>query len=125
MMTVMPNTILIIDDRVEIRVVLTRLLAMEGYQVSAAENGQEGLTLAQKSNPAITFVDLSLPDLSGWDVAQIIKNANRQARVILMTGWGYQLNEAKTGRRSVDFILRKPFDFNEVLDILALLSAME
>lgn len=124
-MTVIPNTILIIDDRVEIRVVLTRLLAMEGYQVSAAENGQEGLTLAQKTNPAIAFVDLSLPDLSGWDVAQIIKNANRQARVILMTGWGHQLNEAKTGRRSVDFILRKPFDFNEVLDILALLSAME
>lgn len=119
------NTILIIDDRGEIRTYLTHLLAMEGYQVSAAENGQEGLTLAQKGNPDLVFVDLSLPDISGWDVARTIKDANGQVKVILMSGWTHQLNEAKTGERSVDLILPKPFGLDDVLNALALLSVRE
>lgn len=119
------NTILVIDDEDDICNALTRLLAMEGYEVSVAGNGQEGLALAQRSKPDLVFVDLSLPDISGWDVAQTIKNANEQVKVILMTGWALPLIATEAGGRSVDFILRKPFDFDDVLDAVASLSVRE
>jgi DNA-binding response OmpR family regulator len=119
------NTILIIDDRNEIRAHLTLLLSMEGYRVSAARNGQEGLALAQKGNPGLVFVDLGLPDISGWDVAQKIKRANGQAKIIIMTGSIHALSRVEAGERSVDFTLLKPFGFDDVLDALALLSARE
>ena len=119
------NTILVIDDEDDICRALARLLTMEGYQVGVAGNGQEGLALARESKPGLVFVDLSLPDISGWDVVRTIKNANGQVKVILMTGWASHLAEAEADEHSVDFILRKPFDFDDVLDAMASLSAME
>lgn len=119
------RTILIIDDESEICITLTRLLAMKGYQVSAAESGQEGLNLARKGDPDLIFVDLGLPDISGWDVARTIKNANRRAKVVLTTGRALQLTVVEAGERGVDFILSKPFTFSDVLDALASLSVGE
>ena len=117
-----PNNILIIDDENDICIALTRLLSMHGYQVSAARNGQEGLTLIRKGNPDFILLDLSLPDMSGWDVAHIIQNTNGRAKVILMTGRAHQLIETEASECSVDFILLKPFDFEDVLDALAFVS---
>jgi ActR/RegA family two-component response regulator len=58
-------------------------------------------------------------------VAQTIKNASGQVKVILMTGWASHLAEAEADEHSVDLILRKPFDFDDVLDAMASLSVTE
>lgn len=119
------HTIVVIDDEDEICRALTRLLTMEGYRVSAAGSGQEGLDLARRSDPTLVFVDLSLPDISGWEVVQMIKKVNGQVKVVLMTGWSSRLVEAEAGEGSVDIILCKPFDFDDVLEAMASLAAGE
>ena len=116
------HTILVIDDRDEVCSILTRLLTIEGHQVKSARNGQEGLALAREDNPDLVFVDLSLPDISGWEVVQTIKQANDQTKVVLMTGWAPQLTEAEVSEHGVDLLLSKPFNFNDVLNALNLLN---
>ena len=67
------KTILVIEDDDEIRKFAARVLELEGYSVVAAADGRGGLSLAREHRPALVLLDLSLPDIGGWEVLKEIK----------------------------------------------------
>ena len=62
------NNILVIDDEVQIRRLLNITLSADGYKVSEAASGKEGLTLAASLQPVLIILDLGLPDEDGFNI---------------------------------------------------------
>jgi CheY-like chemotaxis protein len=104
--------ILVIDDDEGARSVLSEILAQAGYTVDIAIDGQEGILFHQKKSYDLVVTDLGMPDMSGRDVARVIKKDNRDIPIVLITGWGMQLNSQDEG---VDDIISKPFDRKNIL----------
>ncbi|HET7272464.1 MAG TPA: ATP-binding protein, partial [Rubrobacter sp.] len=82
-----PENILIIDDDVAARYVLKRFLAETSFTIIEATNGPEGLRMARENRPQIIFLDLMMPEMSGFEVLQRLKSdpVTRDIPVIIIT----------------------------------------
>ncbi len=118
--------ILIIDDEPEVRAVLREFLEAQGHTVVEAADGPTGLARCEAERFDLVLTDLSMPRMSGLEVAAILKR-RANLPVGLITGWGDQLDPAELTAKSVDFVLAKPFQLGEVLQCVggALASAEE
>jgi len=67
------ESILIVDDEIQIRRLLDITLSAQGYQVSAASTGKEGLAFAASLDPALIILDLGLPDMEGYTVLKLLR----------------------------------------------------
>jgi two-component system, OmpR family, KDP operon response regulator KdpE len=77
------GTILIIDDEVQIRRLLEITLSANGYKISEASTGKEGLNLAASVQPVLIILDLGLPDLDGLEVLKKIREWYHKPVIIL------------------------------------------
>jgi two-component system, OmpR family, KDP operon response regulator KdpE len=77
------NTILIIDDEVQIRRLLEITLSANGYLISEASTGKEGLILAASSLPVLVILDLGLPDADGLDILKKFREWYQKPIIIL------------------------------------------
>ena len=82
------SKLLIIDDEEGIRKVLTLSLASDGYDVSAAAGGEEGIEIFKKESPSIILTDIKMPGMDGVETLKKIKELNPDAEVIMITGHG-------------------------------------
>ena len=85
-----------------------------------ARNGKEALTMAKMCAYDSMLADIRLPDLSGFDVYRALRLAQPKARVILMTGFGYDSSHSliKARQDGLRFVLYKPFRVEQMLDAL-------
>lgn len=114
--------ILIIDDERGIRNTLREILADEGHEVEVAENGKQGLEMAQAKAYDLIFSDIKMPEMDGLEFLAKLKNgendandANGECPVVMITGHGdveTAVQALKLG--AYDFLL-KPLDLNRIL----------
>jgi len=78
-----PETILIIDDEVQIRRLLEITLSSSGYKISEASSGKEGLVAASTHNPALIILDLGLPDIDGTEILKKLREWYQKPIIIL------------------------------------------
>ena len=108
------NKVLIIDDD-EIDIELMRhLLTREGYSILSTADGPQGILLYKEHRPALVFLDLGLPSMSGLDVLKEIRSYDDKAKVILITGYG-SIESAVTAIKlgALDFV-EKTWDVGEM-----------
>jgi DNA-binding response OmpR family regulator len=124
------KTILIVDDELEIRRMLSRLLAKAGFRVLEADRGVTALRIVKEQSPDLIVLDAMLPELHGFDVARRIKGSKRYGSIpIVMVsavyrGWRYAEDLRTT--LGVDDFIEKPFTLQDVLGrIQALLGGKE
>ncbi len=82
------ETILIIDDDPQIRMLLSDRLEMNDYIVALAENGVIGLDMIQKENPDLVLLDLMMPEMDGMEVLNRINRDHPDLTVIILTAFG-------------------------------------
>jgi len=82
------QTVLLVDDEEDIRLVLGIALADMGYNVISAENGKEGLRLFREKHPPIVITDIKMPDIDGVDLLRMIKGEDPDTEVVMITGHG-------------------------------------
>ncbi len=68
------KTILIIDDEIDIRDILSYNLKKEGFNVLTAENGKEGILIAKETKPDLILLDVMMPEMDGIEVCEILKS---------------------------------------------------
>jgi two-component system, OmpR family, KDP operon response regulator KdpE len=78
-----PETILIIDDEVQIRRLLEITLSSSGYKISEASTGKDGLVAASTHNPALIILDLGLPDIDGIEILKKLREWYQKPIIIL------------------------------------------
>ncbi len=115
--------ILVIDDEESVRDILSRMLKTKGHKVVVAPNGEEGVERFKAEAFDLVFTDLGMPKLSGWDVGKTIKEINPKTPVAMITGWGVELDREKLNESGIDLIISKPFNFEQVVDLVS--EAME
>jgi len=111
--------ILVIDDDEFVRSVLSRTLAQANHQVTLAESGEKGVQIFKEGKFDIVLTDLGLPGMSGWEVCRMIKETSPQTPVGMITGWGVEKNRGEVEEYGLDFFVSKPFDFNQILNVVA------
>ena len=114
--------IIIIDDERGIRNTLREILADEGHEVDVAENGKQGLEMAQAKAYDLIFSDIKMPEMDGLEFLAKLKNdendandANGDCPVVMISGHGdveTAVQALKAG--AYDFLL-KPLDLNRIL----------
>jgi CheY-like chemotaxis protein len=113
--------ILVADNDDRVRRSAHGLLGRWGCIVETARDGQEALTMARLSTYDAILADIRLPDISGYEVYRRLREAQPKARVILMTGYGYDPTHAlvKARQDGLRFVLFKPFRVDQLRDALA------
>jgi CheY-like chemotaxis protein len=106
----MPEKILIVDDDVDTLRLVGLMLQRQGYQISAATNGEQGLAKAFEEKPDVILLDVMMPDMDGYEVTRRLrKNPVTQATPILMFTAKTQLDDKVTGfEAGADDYLTKP-----------------
>jgi CheY-like chemotaxis protein len=113
--------VLVADNDDRVRRSAHGLLGRWGCVVETARDGQEALTMARLSTYDAILADIRLPDISGYEVYRRLREAQPKARVILMTGYGYDPTHAlvKARQDGLRFVLFKPFRVDQLRDALA------
>jgi CheY-like chemotaxis protein len=114
--------ILVIDDDEAIRDILERMLLQENCIVETAQSGNEGIELFRSGQYDVVFTDLGMPGISGWVVAKAVKELNPITPVIMVTGWGLEIDNEELHKKNVDFVIRKPFRFKDIKELIAKLQ---
>lgn len=103
--------ILVVDDSAKMRDFLANsVLGMEGYIVDVAWDGVEGLASALTNNPDLIITDLAMSEMSGLEMAEELRNNDRQIPVILITGEGSEQIAVRALRAGVMDYFVKPFE---------------
>jgi two-component system KDP operon response regulator KdpE len=106
--------ILVIDDEPQILRALRTILGAKGFRVSTASRGEEGLTLAAAQPPDVVILDLSLPDLDGFEVCARLREWT-QAPIIVLSVRDAEGDKVRALDRGADDYLTKPFGIEELL----------
>lgn len=110
----MQETILIIDDEVQIRRLLEITLSANDFKISEASTGKEGLTLAASVQPVLIILDLGLPDTDGLDVLKKLREWY-QKPVIILSVRNSEYDIVKALDNGANDYLAKPFRTGELL----------
>jgi len=114
--------ILLIDDEPLIRLSMTDALKAVGYEVQAAANGHEGLTLMNHAVFDIVITDLRLPGADGLELLQVCKQRSPRTEVIMITAHGSVETAVEAMKRGAYDFITKPFSMDELLLIVERLS---
>lgn len=106
---------MIVEDDPTIREVLEYNLKNEGYLITTAKDGQEGLDKAISNRPDLILLDLLLPKLDGLSVCRKVRRVNSDVRIIMITALGTSSDKVKGLADGADDYITKPFDFAELL----------
>lgn len=110
--------ILVVDDDADVCEVLCELLSADGHTVTTAADGAEALQGFAADKYDVVFTDLGMPGISGWQVAEHVKRIAPNMPVIMVTGWGAQIDAEQINKSGVDKVLTKPFQWLDVLETL-------
>ncbi len=114
-----PAKLLIIDDNQELLAALCQFLSEKKYDVVSASDGLDGLKLleAEKQGFDLIITDIVMPNISGVAIIAIVKKKYPGIPVIAITGWG-EHPETLAAEAQADLVLEKPFELNELDDVI-------
>jgi len=116
-----PRRILVVDDYPNAAEGLARWLRRMGNDVRTALDGVEGIQVAEQFRPNIVLLDIGMPKLGGYEMAERIREQpwGQHMMLVALTGWAEV--EAEEGARKVDFDahLVKPLDRSDLAALLA------
>ena len=112
--------ILVVDDNVDAAEMLQAVLEMSGHAVAVAYDGSAALAHAASFRPDAVFLDIGLPDQSGFEVAQALRRIDGmdRATLVALTGWGATEDRQRSSEAGFDAHLTKPADLDRVHEVL-------
>ena len=117
-MTVQSADILVIDDELTVCRSCQKLLNEDGYDVSIALSGYEGLERARKGDFDLAIVDLRMPDIDGMKVVGAIRKERPGMAVIIMTGYGTIASAVTAMKLGAADYISKPFTPDEMITVV-------
>lgn len=113
--------VLVVDDEPLVRLSLRRALAKHGHEVLEAEDGQSGMEIWTSRKPALVYLDVLMPKLSGPDLLRALDAKVKAAsKVVLMSAFAGEYDLEKAKSLGAHLFIPKPFD-----DVFAVVKAGE
>jgi two-component system response regulator MprA len=111
----MSSHVLVVDDDEQIRTPLRRLLALEGYSVATAANGEDALKQAAERFPDLVVLDVMMPGLDGIEVCRRMRASDTRLCIIMLTARDAVPDRVLGLETGADDYVVKPFAFAELL----------
>ena len=113
--------ILVVDDSEDMRVLLEQILEEAGYRVVLAQDGQASLTQARLYHPDLILMDMSLPDIDGWEAVRHLRKMSefRATPIIAVTAHVSPREEERAMAAGCTAHIGKPFDTRVLLQSIA------
>jgi PAS domain S-box-containing protein len=104
--------VLVADDNDDSAQTCAMLLQLWGHEVRTASNGEEALAVAEQFRPEVALLDIGMPQLSGYEVAERLRQCpwGQAATLIAVTGWGQEDDKHQANQAGFDHHLTKPVD---------------
>lgn len=113
------RNLLVIDDDPAQIAVLETLLRPLGFDILSATNGAEGIALAERHAPDLVLLDIHMPGLTGWEVADALRAACGPAlRIVIVSANAHEFQAGGDGRSSHDAFVFKPVELDALLDMI-------
>lgn len=108
--------VLVVDDHQESALALSELLRFSGYDVETAYNAADALVLLEQNTPSIAILDLRMPEMSGFALAEKIRESipARRLRLIALTGTDGQHQEQQALASGFDYFFAKPANWDQL-----------
>jgi two-component system KDP operon response regulator KdpE len=118
--TTVPSSVLVVDDEPQVVWVLQFSLEAEGYTTYAANNGAEALAEIMAHHPNLMVLDIMMPTMDGWSVLEEMMKLPREERprVVIVSALSSVRDRAKAAELGADAYVPKPFNVDELLDVL-------
>jgi two-component system CheB/CheR fusion protein len=112
--------VLVVEDNRDSAESLRMLLSSQGYDVTLAFSGTEGVELAHRARPDVVVCDIGLPGMDGYAVARALRNdpGTRRVRLIAVTGYGQEGDRSRALESGFDTHLVKPADPESLLSLI-------
>lgn len=110
--------LLAVDDQAVILDLISAMGRSMGYRVTTADSGEAGLRLAQRESFDIILTDLTLPGISGLDIARRLRQQGNEVPIILVTGWEASLEPSELAAAGINEVLYKPFRMEQLTDVV-------
>jgi len=107
--------VLVVEDNADSLAMVCELIGMLGHTVNGVCDGEQAWKLLQTANFDILFTDISLPGISGIDLARRVRESGRPVRIVFSTGYGKEALD-QSGLHAT--VLRKPYDLMELKAVL-------
>jgi DNA-binding NtrC family response regulator len=110
--------ILIVDDELNMRLVLSAMLKKEGFEVSSAANGREALQILQSNKIAVVITDLKMPDMDGMELLTHISERYPEIPVVMITAHGTVATAVEALKKGALDYITKPFDLDDLKNVI-------
>ena len=109
--------VLVIDDENDILLIIKSALHEEGYEVVTANNGYDGLALAEDASPDLIILDIMMPEMDGFEVLQQLKENEKTAQipVVILTGLSSKDKIREALNKGIDYYIVKPFEYQDLV----------
>lgn len=111
--------VLVVDDERGVRDTLAEALAVYGFEVLTAADGQEAWEIFQEKDPALVISDIYMPRMNGLMLLKQIKEVSPQRAVILATGYHHYKQLIETNSHPPDGFVNKPFRIEALYEAIA------
>jgi DNA-binding response OmpR family regulator len=110
----MPQTILMVDDKANVRTLVREYLTEEGFRVVTAENGQMALYVARQEKPDLILLDIMMPEMDGYQFIRVYRKESA-APIILLTAKPEESDKVLGLELGADDYITKPFSMRELV----------
>ncbi|MDA0375603.1 MAG: response regulator [Planctomycetota bacterium] len=113
------TTILVVDDEPFICRSLSFVLRKDGHRVLEARDGEEALRRIREDRPDLVFLDVMMPKIDGFEVAETVRDDPElsSVRLVLLTARGQDADRARGAAAGVDAYVTKPFSPSGILGL--------
>ncbi|WP_420645223.1 response regulator [Candidatus Leptofilum sp.] len=116
------DSILIVDDNINLSQTMSFVLQDKGYKVLTAGNGASAIRAVKENFFDIIFMDIKMPDMNGVESYKHIKKINPDATVVMMTAYSVESLIQEALMEGAHSVIRKPLDLNKVLAMIPLIN---
>lgn len=110
--------ILIVDDSRTSRRILRSILEGNGHVIAEASNGEDGYLRFKEEAPDLVTLDITMPVMDGIEALQLIKKADPNAKVVMITAAGQKEKMITALKHGAKEFLTKPYEDNNVLEVV-------
>lgn len=110
----MPYNILVVDDNDMNLTLLSKILELEGYQVTTALNGMEAIRLAEQQMPDLAILDVMMPDMNGYELCRKMRQLpfDKKIPIVMLTAMSGDKDRQEALEAGANDVWNKPFDMD-------------